>query len=112
MLLQPTDAIQTPTDSNVWMASLLVILTDEQPIRLFPTFNETLFTPRSIRRATLRDGYCVNQYAVHNRPVMRGTFRLLLVAIALVAVGAGCTGIKVDQSVSPMRLLLPGLLGG
>ena len=48
----------------------------------------------------------------HNRPVMRGTFRLLLVAIALVAVGAGCTGIKVDQSVSPMRLLLPGLLGG
>ena len=42
---------------------------------------------------------------------MRGTFRLLLVAIALVAVGAGCTGIMVDQSVSPMRLLLPGLLG-
>jgi hypothetical protein len=42
---------------------------------------------------------------------MRGTFRLLLVAIALVTVGAGCTGIKVDQSVSPMRLLLPGLLG-
>jgi len=31
-----------------------------------------------------------------------------LVVIALVAVGAGCTGIKVDQSVSPMRLLLLG----
>ena len=43
---------------------------------------------------------------------MRGTISLLLVVIALVALGVGCSGIKVDQSVSPMRLLLPGLLGG
>ena len=44
MLLQPTDAMQTPIDSNVWMASLLVILTDAQLIRSCPVFNETLFT--------------------------------------------------------------------
>ncbi|SVB85039.1 uncharacterized protein METZ01_LOCUS237893 [marine metagenome] len=42
---------------------------------------------------------------------MKIAFRLVLLTIALVA-GAGCTGINVDQSVSPMRLLMPGLLGG
>ena len=44
--------------------------------------------------------------------VMGDAFKLLLVVITLVAVCAGCTGVKVDQSVSPMRLLMPGLLGG
>ena len=60
----------------------------------------------------MRHSYCVNENTFYGCPVMRGAFRLLLLAITLVAIGAGCTGVKVDQSVSPMHLLMPGLLGG
>ena len=60
----------------------------------------------------MRQSYCVNENIIYSCPVMRGAFRLLLLAITLVAIGAGCIGVKADQSVSPMRLLMQGLLGG
>ena len=60
----------------------------------------------------MRQSYCVNENIIYSCAVMRGAFRLLLLTITLVAISAGCTGVKVDQSVSPMRLLMPGLLGG
>ncbi|SVC73400.1 uncharacterized protein METZ01_LOCUS326254 [marine metagenome] len=60
----------------------------------------------------MRHSYCVNENIIYSCPVMRGAFRLLLLTITLMVIGAGCTGIEADQSVPPMRLLMPGLLGG
>ena len=44
MLLHPTREMQTPIASNVWMASLLGILTERQPTRIKFGHNESLFT--------------------------------------------------------------------